>query len=321
MSFAWPWLGFLLPFFWLLPLAKHTAASGALNHPYLATLANQPQSFTSKSKRPLFWALAWIFLILAIMRPQWIGEPINNSQSGRSIFLSVDLSESMLEEDMRWNGQSTYRYRAVQEVVGEFVAQREGDFLGLVVFGSFAAVQAPLTPDTKAVQDLLFDLIPGMAGKSTAIGDGLAQSVKQLRTSESEDKIIILLSDGANNSGSVPPEDAIAAAQKSGIRVYTIGFGGDANSQNSFFSFMRSNSIDEETLKNIANETGGQYFRATSAKELEQVFDLIDQLETTDIDIENYRQINELYWLPLLVALLLLSVSQIQRLRNKEFVQ
>ncbi|TCS40648.1 VWA domain-containing protein [Reinekea marinisedimentorum] len=313
MSFAWPWFLAALPLLWLIPRSRSSASQGALNHPYLATLANQQQTTPGKRKLPLLWLLSWLFLVLALMRPQWIGEPITNTQAGRSIFLSVDLSESMLTEDMRWNGQSTYRYKAVQEVVGEFVEQRKGDFLGLVVFGSFAAVQAPLTPDTGAVQALLFDLIPGMAGKSTAIGDGLAQSVKQLRTSKSKDKIIILLSDGENNAGSVSPSDAITAAQKSDIRVYTIGFGGDASASSSFFNFMRSSGIDEATLKSIADQTGGQYFRATSAGELKQVFELIDQLETDDKDIDNFRQINELYWLPLTASLLLLGFAQVNR--------
>jgi Ca-activated chloride channel family protein len=312
MNFAWPWFIAALPLLWLVPASKSSAQQGALNHPYLATLASPQNSLTSKRKLSLFWILSWLFLILALMRPQWIGEPITNSQAGRSIFLSVDLSESMLTEDMSWNGASTYRYKAVQEVVSEFVEQRKGDFLGLVVFGSFAAVQAPLTPDTGAVQKLLFDLIPGMAGKSTAIGDGLAQAVKQLRESKSKDKIIILLSDGANNSGSISPTDAITAAQKSGIRVYTIGFGGDP-SVSSIFSFMRASSIDEDTLKTIAEQTDGQYFRATSAGELQQVFELIDKLETDEKDIDNFRQINELYWLPLILALLFLMATQLDK--------
>ncbi|TXR54111.1 vWA domain-containing protein [Reinekea thalattae] len=312
MSFAWPWLVFILPLLWLVVPSKQTLSSGSIRHPYLSTLTTLQRKNRRVQRRSPLIVLSWLCLVLALMRPQWIGEPIDNALTGRSIFLSVDLSESMLTEDMQWNGQRTYRYRAVQEVVGEFVQHRQGDFLGLVVFGSFAAVQSPLTADTQAVHRLLFDLIPGMAGKSTAIGDGLAQSVKQLRDSKSNDKIIILLSDGENNAGSVEPEDAIIAAQKSGIRVYTIGFGGDVSNR-SLFSLMNSSGVDEATLTDIAVKTGGQYFRTRSASQLQQVFEKINQLETSEKEFDNLRLVRELYWLPLSLCLIFLATPLVVR--------
>jgi Ca-activated chloride channel family protein len=248
-------------------------------------------------------------LVVALIRPQWIGEPVSNVIAGRSIFLAVDLSGSMLEADMTWNGRAIERYQAVQAVVGQFVEQRRQDFIGLVVFGSFADIQAPLTPDVQAVSAILRDLRPGMAGDSTAIGDGLALAVKQLRLSESPDKVIILLSDGENKTGDVTPEQATTIAQQSDIKVYTIGFGGDRPT--SFLGMLRGggNEIDEQTLKTIADQTQGRYFRATSTQDLAQVFRTIDNLETSDRDDRDVRLVIEYYWLPLLASFVLILLA------------
>ncbi len=302
MTFAWPWLLVLTPLYWLLP-KRNVSASAALDHPYLMSLGQTTQTHGKKnSVRTILWLIAWMFIVIALMRPQWVSEPVANKLSGRSILLSVDLSTSMLEKDMRWNGRPIERYQAVQAIVGEFVNQRQGDFIGLVVFGSFADIQSPLTPDTQAVKDILEDLRPGMAGQSTAIGDGLALAVKQLRESDSPDKVIILLSDGENKTGNVTPEQATQAAQKSDIKVYTIGFGSSQmNGLGGLFSSM-SSSIDETALKNIANQTNGQYFRASTTDDLFQVFNTIDKLEASDRDDRELRLITELYWAPLSVC-------------------
>jgi len=309
MSFAWPWLALLAPLLWLLPKKKNNPSSGALNHPYLMSLSQQTELSTgSKNRAALLLHLIWLFLVIALMRPQWIGEPIPNKHAGRSIFLSVDLSESMLKQDMQWNNRSIERYQAVQAVVGEFVEKRNKDFIGLVVFGSFAEIQSPLTPDTLAVRDIINDLRPGMAGGSTAIGDGLALAVKQLRESESEDKVIILLSDGENRTGDVTPEQATEIAIQSGIKVYTIGFAGTQRS--SVFNLMGGGSeVDERTLKEIADKTEGNYYRAKSTKDLKDVFDHISKLETTEREEREVRMIKEFYWLPLLLSLLLMIIS------------
>ncbi|MDX1475831.1 MAG: VWA domain-containing protein, partial [Reinekea sp.] len=185
------------------------------------------------------------------------------------------------------------------------------------VFGSFAEIQSPLTPDTLAIKELLADLRPGMAEGSTAIGDGLALAVKQLRESDSPDKVIILLSDGENNSGSVTPEQATQVAVQSGIKVYTIGFGSDGS--NSIFGRLGfgGNGIDEATLKDIAEQTQGQYFRATSTSDLIDVFNLIEQLEPSEEFQDQQRVVTELYWLPLSMALLLLALQHFFPLYNR----
>ena len=310
MSFAWPWLFILLPLYWLLPKRKHNANEGALEHPFLMSLSAVDEQ---NNPAPTFdrWlnSAIWVFLVLALVRPIWIGEPIFDEAQGRNLYLSVDLSESMLERDMTWNGRAIERYQAVQAVVGEFVEKRSNDFIGLVVFGSYADIQSPLTPDTQAIKELLADLRPGMAEGSTAIGDGLALAVKQLRDSDSPDKVIILLSDGENNSGNVTPEQATQVAAQSNIKVYTIGFGSDGrNSLLGRFGFGGSG-IDEATLKDIAEKTDGQYFRAASTQELINVFDLIEQLEPSEEHEDALRVVTELYWLPLLLSLCLLGLQ------------
>lgn len=305
MSFAWPWLFAALPLFWLIAHFRKPATESGLEHPYLASLAGQEKTHSTAKKHNVWLHLAWLFLVFALARPQWLGEPVMPSQAGRSLYLSVDLSASMLEQDMSWNGRAIERYQAVQAVVGEFVNQRKNDFIGLVVFGSFAEIQAPLTPDTQAIQAMLNDLRPGMAGDSTAIGDGLALAVKQLRESDSPDKVIILLSDGENTTGSVTPDQAMEIAFQSGIKVYTIGFG--SNGQAGRLSLFNTRSrIDEGTLREIAEQTNGQYFRAASTDDLISVFDTIDELETDNIEGEQRRQVNELYSWPLLASFLLL---------------
>lgn len=305
MSFAWPWFALLLPLYLVVIrlFRSKTDNSGALEHPYLYQLANPSMAATPYSRSDYLLRLfIWCCLILALMRPQWLGEPVAVEQQGRALYLSVDLSESMLEQDMRWNNRAISRYQAVQSVVGEFVGQRQGDFIGLVVFGSYADVQAPLTSDLEAVQQLLADLRPGMADSRTAIGDGLALAVKQLREADTEDRVVILLSDGENNSGQITPEQATQVAAQSQIRVYTIGFGADAG--NSFLGQfgLRGNSIDEATLKAIAEQTGGRYFRAASTQALNGVFEKIDELEPGLDDQKTSRQVNELYWLVLMAA-------------------
>lgn len=307
MTFAWPWFALLLPLYVLITRYRRASTSlpGAVEHPYLFDLARPDLKQASSSRvGSVLSLLIWSCLILALTRPQWIGEPVNVEQHGRALYLAVDLSESMLERDMLWNGQAISRYQAVQGVVSEFVAQRTGDFIGLVVFGSYADVQAPLTPDLGAVQELLSDLRPGMADSRTAIGDGLALAVKQLRASETEDRVIILLSDGENNSGEITPEQAAQVAVQSQIKVHTIGFGGQG-SDSLFSQFgLPSSVIDEATLQAVAEQTDGRYFRAATTRELADVFQAIDQIEASATRNRDQRQVTELYWLALMPALL-----------------
>jgi Ca-activated chloride channel family protein len=301
MTFAWPWLLALI----IAPLTlvkfklQYNDNQTAIDHPYLASIATRPheqKKASYLSARTILIFLTWTLLIIAVARPQWLGEPTQQQSIGRSVMLSVDISGSMGEKDMIWNNRRIARYQAVQAVVGDFALQRRGDFLGLVVFGSFADIQAPLTPDVDAVKDILVDLLPGMAGDSTAIGDGLALAVQRLRDIDTEQKVIVLLSDGENLAGSVTPLEAAEIAKQSNIRVHTIGFGGQG-------SVFFGDTVDSETLSEIAQSTGGQFFRATSTNELESVFSAIEALEPTESEQQEQRIVSELFFWPLALAM------------------
>lgn len=312
MSLAWPWVFLLLPLPWLIwRFVPGASRRDPLEHPYLASWAQTDSRApaTASRRRGLWLWLVWALLLVALARPQTVGEPIMPDQPGRSLMLVVDMSRSMLEEDMAWEGRRITRYRAVQHVVGDFVRERQGDALGLVVFGDFADIQAPLTPDTEAVRDLLLDLVPGMAGNGTAIGDGLGLAVKRLRDVSVPDKVIVLLSDGENNSGRLTPADAGKAAAASDIRVHTIGFGGERRA--GLFGMLGGEGVDERALENLAEQTGGRYFRARSTEELDAVYERIDSLEASVLDSPEQRLAREWFWVPATLALLLLALGRL----------
>lgn len=312
MTFAWPWLLLLViaPLWLLIKKPTSSYSQEAIAHPYLASIGSQSHKAQKRkwvSGRFILVWLTWSLLIAAMARPQWLGEPTAQPNIGRSVMLSVDISGSMGETDMVWNNQRVARYQAVQAIVGDFALERRGDFLGLVVFGSFADIQAPLTPDVDAVKDILIDLLPGMAGESTAIGDGLALAVQRLREIDTSEKVIILLSDGENHAGSITPLDAAEIAKQSDIRVHTIGFGRQGSA---FFG----DAVDSKTLAEIANLTGGQFFRATSSAELQSVFAAIDTLEPSEDPGQEYRVVSEWFYWPLSLAMflaLLLTTSHL----------
>lgn len=312
MSLAWPWVFLLLPLPWLVwRLTPPAMADDPLSHPYLASWVSAegaPTKGHSQARRGLWLWLAWTALVVALARPQTVGEPLVPDQPGRNLMLVVDMSRSMLEEDMAWQGQRITRYQAVQAVVGDFVAERRGDALGLVVFGDFADIQSPLTPDTEAVRELLFDLIPGMAGNGTAIGDGLGLAVKRLRDVDAPDKVIILLSDGENNAGRLTPTEAAKAAAESNIRVHTIGFGGDPRL--GLFGLV-GDDVDGQALQRLADQTGGRYFRARSTEELKAVYERIEALEPSAQEGPEQRLVREWFWVPAVLTLLLLMVGRV----------
>lgn len=311
MIFAWPWMLLALPMpvllWWRLPAQ---VAADRLRHPLIQSwVAGGVERETTPAGRSGFWLwLVWPLLILALARPQTLGPPLIPEQPGRNLMLVVDLSLSMAEADMQWQGQTISRYQAVQAVVGDFVKQRRGDALGLIVFGDFAALQAPLTPDVDAVDAVLATLQPGMAGNRTAIGDALALAVQRLRQVQTSEAVIILLSDGENTAGELIPAQGAEAAQASGVRVHSIGFG--AEPRLGVFT-MSGSSVDEATLAGIAKQTGGRYFRARSTEELAAVYQQLNALEPSPQRTLNHRQTHDWFWLPALVALALLTLGRL----------
>lgn len=321
----WPWALIMAPLPWIVrrilsPLSEPDIA--ALRLPFYSELMQDAvQSPVWHKKIIMVLAiLAWLAVLLAAARPQWIGEPILLPVKGRDLMLAVDISGSMKTADMRYKGQNLTRLQGVKAVATEFIERREGDRLGLILFGKQAYLQTPLTFDRKTIQILLGEAAIGLAGKETAIGDAIGLTVKRLRDLDRESRILILLTDGANTAGVIDPIKAGELAGQEGVKIYTIGIGADEMSVPGLFGSRTVNpsaDLDEKTLKTLARETGGQYFRARNLEELEKIYQLLDELEPREKEQNSYRPIEEWFWWPLsfamLIAGLLLLIQTWQR--------
>ena len=251
---------------------------------------------------------ALVALIVALARPQTGITSENVLTEGVDIVLVLDISSSMLAEDLEPN-----RIGAAKAVAADFVAGRRNDRIGLVAFAGEAFTQAPLTLDYGVVDLLLAELETGMIEDGTAVGMGLATAVKRLQASEAASKVVILLTDGRSNRGEIGPVTAARMAQALGVRVYTIGAGSRGNARvpvddplrGQVYATMRVD-VDEPTLQEMASLTGGQYFRATDAESLAEVYAQIDELERTEIEVENFTSYAERFPLPLALGLLLI---------------
>jgi Ca-activated chloride channel homolog len=323
IEFAWPWLFTLLPLPWLIrwlvPPAT-PAEQAALIVPFLDDFTGgESRQGLPSSILPLTLAIiAWILLIVAGARPQWLGEPIEQAVSGRDLMLAVDLSGSMEEQDFIINNQRVDRLTATKWVASEFINRRVGDRIGLILFGTNAYLQTPLTFDRKTVVTLLNESAIGLAGDNTAIGDAIGLAVKRLGHQQNNSRVLILLTDGANTAGEVSPIKAAELAAEQQLKIYTIGIGADEMMVRGFFGTQRVNpsrDLDEKTLTAIAEKTGGRYFRARDIDELEQIYQLLDQLEPVEKDKQYFRPKTELYYWPLAVALLLASFIALLRIR------
>jgi len=322
IEFAWPWLFAALPLplltALLLPRAK-ASPPAALRFPFYSALHQDPsQPAQRHSRLPLFIALvAWLLLVMAAARPQWIGETIHLPISGRSLMLAVDISGSMQTEDMISEGRQVTRLLSVKRVAGEFIEQRKGDRLGLILFGDQAYLQTPLTFDRLTARTLLNEAAIGLAGKRTAIGDAIGLAVKRLRQQPEKNRVLILLTDGANTAGNVEPLKAADLAASEGVRIYTIGIGADSMLIRGPFGIQRvaTGDLDESTLNAIADKTGGRYFRARDTQSLEKIYALLDEIEPVSEDEQSYRPVEELYHWPLSIAFmisLLLALLRIE---------
>jgi len=263
--------------------------------------------------------LAWAMLVIGAARIQWVGEPIELPASGRDLLLSIDISGSMEEEDLKLKGKTANRLQVVKSVITQFIEKREGDRIGLVLFGENAYLQTPLTFDLKTVQYMLDETEIGLAGASrTAVGDGIGLSVKRLRERAEQNRVLILLTDGRNNSGELDPIEAAKLAKHAGVKIYTVGVGADEVIRRSLLfgntKFNPSAELDEKTLMQVAQITGGKYFRARSTEELAQIYEILDKLEPVEDEPETYRPIQELYFYPTSLALLFLLLPILFRL-------
>jgi Ca-activated chloride channel family protein len=315
LNFIWPWLFWLLPLplpaYLLLP--KNGKREAALFVPfYRDVLSFERDSDHSGGKikigRWLLLLLVWILLVTAAARPQWLGEPVPLPTVGRDLMLAVDISGSMAQEDMRLGGEQVTRLVLVKNVVNDFIKRRVGDRVGLLLFGTEAYIQAPLTFDHRTVGILLDEALIGFAGEKTSIGDAIGLAVKRLRERPIDNRVMILLTDGSNTAGSVDPLTAAELAARTGVRIHTIGVGAEEMVVRDFFGSRRVNpsaDLDEETLTKIAEQTGGEYFRARNPEELEKIYRLIDELEPIEQESEIFRPVKALFYFPLAGALIL----------------
>jgi len=307
-SLAWAWLLLLLPMPWLVRRWLKAASQGglqALKVPWFAQVAESGQGWIRQPLLAAIASLAWLLLILAAARPQWIGETETLPVTGRDLLLAVDISGSMDTQDMILGGQSVNRLAVVKKVAGEFIQRRKGDRVGLVLFGSRAYLQTPLTFDTETTAILLNESEIGLAGRETAIGDAIGLAVKRLRDDAASDRVLILLTDGANTSGEVQPMQATEFAAREGLKIYTVGVGADEMMVQDFFGSRLVNpsaDLDEDTLRAIAEQTGGAYFRARDAKALARIYEQLDELEPVESDQEAIRPVDELFYWPLALA-------------------
>ncbi len=248
---------------------------------------------------------AYALLVVALARPQDVDEQRRSSAEGIDIMMAVDVSGSMLARDFKPD-----RITAAKEVAGKFIADRYGDRLGLVVFAGEAFTQSPLTTDQSTLQTMLARIRSGIIEDGTAIGNGLATAINRLRESDAKSKVIILLTDGVNNRGEIAPLMAADIAADMGIKVYTIGVGTRGKAPYPVVDMFGNMSyqpmdveIDEKTLEGIAERTGGRYFRATDNDKLQSIYDEINQLEKSKVEVTDYTVYHERFLALLLAAL------------------
>ncbi len=322
ISLAYPWLIVLVLLPLLFKIRRRRAQS--VEAPVLPVghwLSDLPGVSRSGSRNSLFQQLLllviWTLLVVALARPQYVGEQVQLPVSGRDLLLAVDISPSMDEQDMIMQGRSINRLQAVKNVLHDFIERRQGDRLGLLLFGTEPYVQAPLTFDLATVKTLLDESGIGMAGRATAIGDAIGLAVKRLRDRPQDQRVVILLTDGANTAGEIEPDKAAEIAKAAGVRIYTIGIGAESMVQRGLLGSRRINpsrDLDEGLLTRMAQQTGGQYFRARSLPELELIYESINQLEPIEIEGKQYRPVNELYIWPAGIAVSLWLLMQLIRL-------
>jgi len=309
IAFAAAWVLWLAP----LPLLvrslapAHQPREDAVYGPFVARLAEaigvDPAQGREVARRRLVqslaFVLAWLLSLACLARPQWIGQPIERTLATRDLLLAVDLSGSMEAADFALpSGERVDRLTGVKLVLDDFLERREGDRVGLILFGSAAFVQAPFTEDLEVCRLLLDEAQVRMAGPRTVIGDAIGLAIHVFEESELDERVLIVLTDGNDTGSRVPPDKAAGIAKDRGIVIHSVAIG-DPRS-------VGEEALDETTLRTMATTTGGTYARANDLEELEAVYERLDELDTRDVQTQSYRPRTELYPWPL-GALLALS--------------
>ena len=316
VTFAYSWI---LYFLFIIPLLvgwyiwQGRKKSSAITYSSLKIFKSVPKTFRERLRHLPFILrmIALAFLIIALARPQNFSAGQSINAEGIDIAIVLDISGSMLAEDFKPN-----RLEAAKNVIDNFIQGRTTDRIGLVIFSREAFTQCPLTIDYSVLRNLLSDIKSGMITDGTAIGNAIANGVNRLRNSDAKSRVIILLTDGVNNAGEVDPVSAAEIAATFGIRIYTIGVGtrGEAPYPVQTPFGMRYQmvpvEIDEVLLKKIANLTGGEYFRATNNRTLQEIYNKIDKMEKTKIEITSYKNAKELFasWMGIGFIFLLLEL-------------
>ena len=324
-SLAWPWMLLALPLPWivraLLPPVVSARDAGLRVPSFRGFEMLADRSEVEQLLNWRFWVavIAWMLLVLAAARPERIGDELDVPVSGRNLMLAVDLSGSMDAKDFELGNRRVDRLTATKAVAGDFIARREGDRIGLILFGERAYLQVPLTLDRETVNTLLMEAFIGLAGEKTAIGDAITLAVKRIHDqgAEAGEQVLILLTDGANTAGEIDPLKAAELAEQIGLRVYTIGIGAEQMVVSSITGGMRrvnpSADLDEETLTSIAESTGGRYFRAKDTAALQDIYRILDEMEPVAEPEAGFRPVKSLYYWPLggafVLALFLAAVN------------
>lgn len=315
MEFLWPLAFLLLPLpllvRWLVKPAEVSTA-GALKVPFYKRLAGAARGGACGGAthwfRLIVASLIWLLLVTALARPVYVGPETPLPLEGRNVMMAIDLSGSMGQEDFALDGRPTTRLAVVKDAAQDFIARRKGDRIGLVLFSDRAYLQAPLTFDRNVVSQLLNEAQVGLTGQQTAIGDAIAVAVKRLKDRPADSRVLVLLTDGASNAGTMEPLQAAKLAKDLGIRIYTIGVGAGPQAIDTGFGRQivdLSQDLDEVTLKKIADETGGRYFRARDVAGLSRIYAAIDRLEPVKDKPTTIRPSIALFYWPLGAALIL----------------
>lgn len=310
-EFAWPWLLLCLPLPWLIraftPAVRQQGVE--LCTPFYNELHNlqntQRTGLARWRSQTTAYILIWLLLLLACARPQLHGDLQEHPTTGRDLLIAMDVSSSMLYSDMILDDNSVSRMEFVKYWLGDFISQRTGDRLGLILFGSQAYLQAPLTYDHHSIRTWVKDAQPGIAGNTTSMGDAIGLAIKRLRMHPADHRVLILVTDGANTSGVISPLAAAQLAARYQIKIYTVGIG--SNQANTLHELIDTASLelDEQALKDIAQATAGQYFHVTDSNDLARIQHSISLLEPNTSYQAPKRNSQELYSWPLAAALLL----------------
>ena len=314
LTFAHAWAFWILPLpllvRWLIP-AK-TRPNPAVRVPFLERVSDVAEQSEASSaiRRWLLPSVLWLLVVAALVRPQWLEDPIERSIPTRDLLLLVDLSASMQHKDfLDPKGNPVDRLTALKDVLGDFLVRRDGDRVGLVVFGNSPFLQVPFSTDLELSRRLLDETAVGMAGPRTALGDAIGLGIQLFDESSAPAKTIIALTDGNDNASAVPPTEAARVAADRKIIIHTIAMGDPTT--------VGEEKIDERELNSVAEVTGGQSFLALDRKQLEGVYDRLDQIETRETKTISHRPRRDLYYWPLAIAVLIACLRSFLNLRNR----